>query len=177
MYLCIALPTLVQALEDEKSGIHVMFIVSTFIHLIIHKSIGISWYAYYHRNQKLVFVIISFLYFLHFELKIEMYVAFLKRIRTNKSPVCWLGNNKLSVVGCLLWTQIASSWGQHGAHLGPVGPRWAPGWPQEPCYQGIFRENRYNRTALYVWSLCVTVISWHLVSMSSCMIWFMEINI
>ena len=30
-----------------------------------------------------------------------------------------------------------SSWGQHGAHLGPVGPRWAPHWPHEPCYQGI----------------------------------------
>ena len=27
-------------------------------------------------------------------------------------------------------------WGQHGAHLGPVGPRWAPCWPHGPCYQG-----------------------------------------
>ena len=24
----------------------------------------------------------------------------------------------------------------NGAHLGPVGPRWAPCWPHEPCYQG-----------------------------------------
>ena len=31
-----------------------------------------------------------------------------------------------------------SSWGQHGTHLGPVGPRWAPCWPYEPCYQGCF---------------------------------------
>ena len=31
-----------------------------------------------------------------------------------------------------------SSWGQHGAHLGPVGPRWAPCWPHEPCYQGSY---------------------------------------
>ena len=30
-----------------------------------------------------------------------------------------------------------SSWGQHGAHLGPVGPRWAQCWPHEPCYQGM----------------------------------------
>ena len=30
------------------------------------------------------------------------------------------------------------SWGQHGAHLGPVGPRCAPCWPHEPCYQGPF---------------------------------------
>ena len=28
------------------------------------------------------------------------------------------------------------SWGLHGAHLGPTGPRWAPCWPHEPCYQG-----------------------------------------
>ena len=26
--------------------------------------------------------------------------------------------------------------GQHGAHLGPVGPRWTPCWPQELWYQG-----------------------------------------
>ena len=29
-----------------------------------------------------------------------------------------------------------SSWGQHRAHLGPVGPIWAPWWPHEPCYKG-----------------------------------------
>ena len=32
--------------------------------------------------------------------------------------------------------RLQSSWGQHGAHLGPVGPRWAPCWPHEPYYQG-----------------------------------------
>ena len=26
------------------------------------------------------------------------------------------------------------SWGQHGANLGPTGPRWAPCWPHEHCY-------------------------------------------
>ena len=29
-------------------------------------------------------------------------------------------------------------WGQQGAHLGPVSPRWAPYWPHEPCYQGCY---------------------------------------
>ena len=29
------------------------------------------------------------------------------------------------------------SLGQYGAHLGPVGPRWAPCWPHEPSYQGF----------------------------------------
>ena len=31
---------------------------------------------------------------------------------------------------------IAGSWDQHGVHLGPTGPRWAPCWPHEPCYLG-----------------------------------------
>ena len=26
--------------------------------------------------------------------------------------------------------------GQHGANLGPIGPRWAPCWPHEPCCLG-----------------------------------------
>ena len=30
-----------------------------------------------------------------------------------------------------------NSWGQHGAHLGSVGPRWDPCRPHEPCYQGL----------------------------------------
>ena len=38
------------------------------------------------------------------------------------------------IVTCIPRSQ--SSLGQHGAHLGPVGPRWAPCWPHEPCYQG-----------------------------------------
>ena len=29
------------------------------------------------------------------------------------------------------------SWGQHGAHLGPVGPRLAPCRPHEPCHQSL----------------------------------------
>ena len=29
-------------------------------------------------------------------------------------------------------------WGQHGAHLGPVGRKWAPCWPHDPCYQGCW---------------------------------------
>ena len=39
----------------------------------------------------------------------------------------------------LIWSlpRYQSSWGQHGAHLGPIGPRWAPCWSHELCYQGI----------------------------------------
>ena len=32
------------------------------------------------------------------------------------------------------WYQ--GSWGQHGAHLGPTGPRWIPCGPHELCYLG-----------------------------------------
>ena len=35
-----------------------------------------------------------------------------------------------------LQPQMIKFMGQHGAHLGPTGPRWAPCWPHEPCYQG-----------------------------------------
>ena len=37
-----------------------------------------------------------------------------------------------------LYPQIAKFMGQHGAHLGPLGPRWAPCWPHEPYYQGVY---------------------------------------
>ena len=37
-----------------------------------------------------------------------------------------------------LWTPWwQGSWGQHGAHLGPVGPMWAPCRPHEPCNLGM----------------------------------------
>ena len=29
------------------------------------------------------------------------------------------------------------AWGQDGAHLGPVGPRWTPCGPHKLCYQGL----------------------------------------
>ena len=32
----------------------------------------------------------------------------------------------------------------HGAHLGPVGPRWAPCWPHEPWSQGFFANTHYG---------------------------------
>ena len=44
----------------------------------------------------------------------------------------------------LIWSlpRYQSSWGQHGAHLGPVGPRWASCWSHEPCYQGIYPQEQ-----------------------------------
>ena len=28
----------------------------------------------------------------------------------------------------------------HGAHPGPIGPRWAPCWPHEPCFQSGYHQ-------------------------------------
>ena len=39
-----------------------------------------------------------------------------------------------------------SSWGQHVAHLGSVGPRWAPCWPHEPCSLVIYTYIKMNST-------------------------------
>ena len=45
-----------------------------------------------------------------------------------------------------LYPREQSSWGQHGTHLGPVGPRWAPCGRHEPsCYLKYFvLEIRFN---------------------------------
>ena len=39
----------------------------------------------------------------------------------------------------VIFPRYQGSWGQHGAHLGPVGPRWTPCWSHEPCYLGCCR--------------------------------------
>ena len=46
---------------------------------------------------------------------------------------------------CLPGT-FQGSWGQHGDHLGPTGPRWAPRWPHELCYLCVM-----NLWHLWVW--------------------------
>ena len=60
-------------------------------------------------------------------------------------------------------------WGQHGAHLGPVGPRWAPCWSHEPCYLGCFfiaNLNNLSNKQLGCWRFqppwlaCNTTIMW-----------------
>ena len=35
-------------------------------------------------------------------------------------------------------------WGQHGAQLGPTGPRWAPYWSHEPCYLGHLGWDKWS---------------------------------
>ena len=70
-----------------------------------------------------------------------------------------------------------SSWSQHWAHLGPVGPKWAPCWPHEPCYQGCHYMNRCCPRSVspygMAWPQCVTriYISKQLIIGISCILW------
>ena len=56
------------------------------------------------------------------------------------------------------WQQ--GSWGQHGAHLGPTGPRWAPCWPHDSCHLGSQSiPGRINSPlAVYIWHGCIGII-------------------
>ena len=52
------------------------------------------------------------------------------------------------------------SWGQHGAHLGPTGPRLAPCWPHELCYLGTsayFLPVVENALPRYLWILHLNI--------------------
>ena len=42
-------------------------------------------------------------------------------------------------------TDNKGSWGTHGAHMGHVGPSWAPRWPHKPCHQGCSCESTTDR--------------------------------
>ena len=74
---------------------------------------------------------------------ITLYI-FISKFPENISFQHCVTNDLISMVWCIptttaiitTMTLIASSWGQHGAHLGPTGPRWAQCWPHETCYLG-----------------------------------------
>ena len=58
--------------------------------------------------------------------------------------------------GCLTKLPLQQgSWGQHGVHLGPTGPRWAPCWPHELCYLG------YSWPAHDASFLCTSLFLYH----------------
>ena len=48
-------------------------------------------------------------------------------------------------------SQIAKFMGQHGAHLGPLGPRWDPRWPHEPCYLGCTHDHPHSQYHHWFW--------------------------
>ena len=48
---------------------------------------------------------------------------------------------------------------QHGAHLGPTGPRWTPCWPHELCYLGLV-SSRSPSLCGHGGSRCSKRVSW-----------------
>ena len=69
-------------------------------------------------------------------------------------------------------SSVIGSWGLQGTHLGPTGPRWVPGGPNEPCYQGNYgqRSMRVVRNFVVFLHGFITVIfiyPWELPSSSS----------
>ena len=53
------------------------------------------------------------------------------------------------------------SWGQHGAHLGPVSPSWAPCWPHGPCYQGYYMGHKHLAFAgCTMWVMSTGNLAW-----------------
>ena len=88
--------------------------------------------------------------------------------------VLFLCQCKISSIGALCrdphYPWLQSSWGQYGAHLGPLGPRWAPCWPHEPCYlgqlcMGYFHCNeryfhQWKKFPLLIITVLVTWASW-----------------
>ena len=57
----------------------------------------------------------------------------------DRTFICFISSSHHCFNYCLGALCYLGGWGQHGAHLGPpVGPRWAPCWLHEPCYQGCF---------------------------------------
>ena len=52
---------------------------------------------------------------------------------TTSMVMSWHGNSFCITEQC--------SWDQHGAHLGPTGPRWAQCWPHELCFVRVILQS------------------------------------
>ena len=67
------------------------------------------------------------------------------------------------------WQQ--GSWGQHGAHLGSTGPRWAPCWPHELFYLGLLYPVIYFRVSLIIYAFKYINLTLHFVLISITILW------
>ena len=85
-------------------------------------------------------------------LQCHLYITQYMKSRSNSSPTpCAIHGqgNLLQSLSCLHRWQ--SSLGQNGAHMGPVGPRWASCWPHGPCYLGILFQEL--KKCIYIFSI------------------------
>ena len=75
-------------------------------------------------------------------------------ILAKRAPEFWiLWADKVNTIATLK----ANSWGRHGTHLGPTGPRWAPCWPHEFCYLGTDASDDMILTVNHGWLLTFLV--------------------
>ena len=58
-----------------------------------------------------------------------------------------------------LFPRLQSLWGQHGAYLGPVGPRWVPCWPHEPSYRGLYNPLQFLISLHVIWKKWFNIIN------------------
>ena len=61
-------------------------------------------------------------------------------------------------------TLIARRMGPTWAHLGPIGPRWAPCWPHEPCYLGTIKYCGMQRSFVSRTMMWQDVLKWERIS-------------
>ena len=74
---------------------------------------------------------------------------------------------RLSIENVCLWAIPDSKvhGDNMGVHLGPIGPRWAPCWPHEPCYRGCFSWIRLSSWSAWPWPKITDVLRGLLFSM------------
>ena len=89
-----------------------------------------------HNDKQRELSLCSWSFYIFNHIQIYMLYVRLTRITAGSCGLTWKTYNSMAY---FIWgkgPRKQNSWGQHGVHLGPVGPKWAPCWPHEPCYQG-----------------------------------------
>ena len=126
--------------QNNKSGI-MTAILFEYIHL--HAEVSyVAWWAW--RQSKTEHTSLLYVY--------EYICQMLYHYPTEWSFLLWRHTVWSEVSMTLLAPAVSdfdrwqSSWGHHGAHLGPVVPRWAPCWPMNlAIIQGCtWQVPRYN---------------------------------
>ena len=96
----------------------------------MHKSV--IWYPFFiHQASKKLILYHTNHVNVQYACTVYYHVPFSQQTRSiSDEPKLYL------IIYQLQTSQITNLMGPTWGHLGPAGPRWAPCWPHEPCYQG-----------------------------------------
>ena len=85
-----------------------------------------------------------------------------ERLHAYMTRGSWITKSSLQGIAAQFSTdeEVHGSWGQHEAHRGPTGPRWARCWPPEICYLGIGTFMSYYRSYRYLFTQPAASIKW-----------------